>query len=82
MANADARMKKRSAVAIKTRPQRVAISKSGDMGYGFALFDMEYDQPDSTGDPEHVKFEGSQLTVWRKVAGEWLLAAAFNRPNE
>ena len=82
MANADARMKKRSAVVLKTRPQKVAVSKSGDMAYGFALFDMEYDQPDSTGRPEHVKFEGSQLTVWRKVAGEWLLAAAFNRPNE
>jgi hypothetical protein len=53
----------------------VAVSKSGDMAHGFALFD-------GAGRPEHVKFEGSQLTVWRKVSGEWLLAAAFNRPNE
>lgn len=67
---------------LKTRPQRVEVSKSGDMAYGFALFDMEFDRPDSAGKTEHVKFEGSQLTVWRKIGGEWRLAASFNRPNE
>jgi ketosteroid isomerase-like protein len=51
---------------LKTRPQTVAVSKSGDMAYGFALFDMEFDRPDSAGKTEHMKFEGSQLTVWRK----------------
>ena len=82
MAEAEAEMKKRSAVVLKTRPQRVVVAKAGDMAYGFALFDMEFDRPDSAGKSEHVKFEGSQLTVWRKVGGEWLLAASFNRPNE
>jgi ketosteroid isomerase-like protein len=67
----------------KIRPQRVVVSKSGDLAYGFAYFDMEFDRPDSTGQgTEHVKFEGSQLSVWRKVGGEWKLDAVFSRPNE
>jgi len=49
---------------------------------GLASFNMEFDRPDSTGKPEHVKFDGSQLTVWRKIGGERRLAASFNRPNE
>ena len=82
MAEADAEMKKRSGVVLKTRPQKVVVAKAGDMAYGFALFEMEFDRPDSAGKSEHVKFEGSQLTVWRKADGEWRLAASFNRPNE
>ena len=82
MANADAQMQKRSAQVLATHPQKVVVSKSGDMAYGFSLFNMEFDRPDSTGKNEHVKFEGSQLTVWRKMGGEWRLAASFNRPNE
>ena len=74
---------KRTKANRKTRPQRVVVSKSGDLAYGFALFDMAFDRPDSTGQKtDHVKFEGSQLSVWRKVAGEWRLDAVFNRPNE
>jgi ketosteroid isomerase-like protein len=82
MTRAEAETRKRSHEHAKTRVQKVAVSKSGDMAYGFALFDLEFDQPDSTGKKEHVKFEGSQLTVWRKQKGQWLLAAAFARPNE
>jgi ketosteroid isomerase-like protein len=82
MARAEAESRKRSHEHFKTRVQKVAVSTSGDMAYGFALFDLEFDRPDSTGKREHVKFEGSQLTVWRKQAGQWLLAAAFARPNE
>jgi ketosteroid isomerase-like protein len=74
---------KRSEMNRKIRPQRVVVSKSGDLAYGFAYFDMEFDRPDSTGQgTEHVKFEGSQLSVWRKVGGEWKLDAVFSRPNE
>jgi hypothetical protein len=43
---------------------------------------LEFDRPDSTGQKEHIKFEGSQLTVWKKAQGQWRLAAAFMRPNE
>jgi hypothetical protein len=74
---------KRSKMNRQVRPQRVVVSKSGDLAYGFAYFDMEFDRPDSTGQAiEHVKFEGSQLSVWRKVGGEWRLDAVFSRPNE
>ena len=74
---------KRSKMSRKIRPQRVVVSKSGDLAYGFAYFDMEFDRPDSAGQgTEHVKFEGSQLSVWRKVGGEWKLDAVFSRPNE
>ena len=82
MANAEAEMRKRSGEVVKTHPQKVVVSKAGDMAYGFASFNMEFDRPDSAGKSEHVKFEGSQLTVWRKIGGEWRLAASFNRPND
>ncbi|MGN6392595.1 MAG: hypothetical protein ACTHM9_10165 [Gemmatimonadales bacterium] len=82
MANADTAMRRRSAVVQAVHPQRVVVSRSGDMAYGFALFDMKFDQPDTAGHIEHVSFSGSQLTVWRRVGGEWRLAASFNRPNE
>jgi ketosteroid isomerase-like protein len=72
---------KRSRTSSKVRPIRVEVSQSGDMAYGFALFDMAFDRPDSTGKTEHIAFEGSQLTVWRRTGGEWRLAAAFMRPN-
>jgi ketosteroid isomerase-like protein len=65
------------------RPQRVVVSRSGDLAYGFAFFDMTFDRPDSSGKQmEHVKCEGSQLSVWRKVGGQWRLDAVFSRPNE
>jgi hypothetical protein len=74
---------RRSQMKRRIRPQRVVVSQSGDLAYGFAYFDMEFDRPDSTGQgTEHVKFEGSQLSVWRKVGGEWKLDAVFSRPNE
>ena len=82
MTEADADVAKRTHKVRKTRPQKVVVSSAGDMAYGFSLFDMEFDRPDSSGKNEHVKFEGSQLTVWRKIGGQWLLAASFNRPNE
>lgn len=82
MTSAQVAHRKRSHERLKTRVQRVEVSQSGDMAYGFALFDLEFDRPDSTGKKEHVKFEGSQLTVWRKDQGQWRLAAAFMRPNE
>ena len=78
-AHASAAMRTRT--TSKVRPIRVEVSQSGDMAYGFALFDMAFDRPDSTGKSERVAFEGSQLTVWRRAGGEWRLAAAFMRPN-
>lgn len=82
MIDAQGETRKRSNERRKSRVQRVEVSKAGDMAYGFALFDMEFDRPDSTGKQEHVKFEGSQLTVWKKLQGQWRLAAAFMRPND
>jgi ketosteroid isomerase-like protein len=70
MANAEAEMRKRSGEVVETHPEKVVVSKAGDMAYGFASFNMEFDRPDSAGKSEHVKFEGSQLTVWRKIGGE------------
>lgn len=75
--------RRRTSASRKLKPQRVVVSKSGDLAYGFALFDMEFDRPDSAGQrTKHVKFEGSQLSVWRKIGDEWQLDAVFNRPNE
>jgi hypothetical protein len=70
-AGAHQAVQRRSNVKRTVRPQRVVASKGGDMAYGFAYFAMEFDRPDGTGKTEHMKFEGTNLTVWRKIDGKW-----------
>jgi ketosteroid isomerase-like protein len=83
MTQAQRELEKRKQRSLTMRPQRVVVSRSGDLAYGFAFFDMTFDRPDSSGKQmEHVKCEGSQLSVWRKVGGQWRLDAVFSRPNE
>jgi ketosteroid isomerase-like protein len=48
MTSAQSETRKRSNQRLKSRVQRVEVSKGGDMAYGFALFNLEFDRPDST----------------------------------
>jgi hypothetical protein len=48
------------------------------MAYEYTDFTMSYDLADTK---EHRVFDGSLLRVWKKVNGEWRIAAPFARPN-
>ena len=48
------------------------------MAYEYSDFTMSYDLADTK---EHQVFDGSLLRVWKKVDGEWRIAATFARPN-
>ena len=39
-------------------------------------------QHDQLAAKRHVSFEGTQMSIYRKVGGQWHLAAMFARPNE
>jgi ketosteroid isomerase-like protein len=58
--------------------QRIEVSASGDLAYEFSYGATEYDLD---GPPmRHVAFKNAILRVWKKVNGEWKIAAEFARP--
>lgn len=58
------------------------MGSAGDMASGIAFAESFFDAPDRTPQVAHVKWETTELTVWRKVDGQWRLAASFARPNQ
>jgi len=57
---------------------RIEVAASGDMAYEFSSGSLEYDL---AGSPvKHVAFKTASLRVWKKVNGEWKVAAFFARP--
>jgi ketosteroid isomerase-like protein len=58
--------------------QRIEVAASGDLAYEFSYGTLEYDQ--ATTPPKHEAFKVGMLRVWKKVNGEWKVAAAFMRP--
>ena len=69
---------KRSNLKSTTDVQRIEVAASGDLAYEFSYGTAEFDL---AGPPsQHVAFKGAYLRVWKKVNGEWKIAAAFVRP--
>jgi ketosteroid isomerase-like protein len=68
---------KRKNVKITTDVQRIDVAASGDMAYEFSYGFLSYDLD---APPEHVAFKTGLLRVWKKVNGEWKVAATFVRP--
>jgi ketosteroid isomerase-like protein len=61
-----------------TDVQRIEVAESGDLAYEYSFSTLEYDLP---GPPQqHVAFKTGLLRVWKKVNGDWNLAAVFARP--
>jgi ketosteroid isomerase-like protein len=58
--------------------QRIEVAASGDLAYEFSYGTLEYDQLATP--PKHVAFKVGLLRVWKKVNGEWKIAATFARP--
>jgi|ERR1700728_5068066 len=60
-------------------PQRVVVSKSGDMAYEYGAGEMNYDEQ-KTG--KHVSFQTGYLRVWKSVDGQCRVAATMFKPVE
>jgi hypothetical protein len=60
-------------------PQRVVVSKSGDMAYEYGGGEMSFDEQ-KTG--KHVSFQVGYLRVWKWVDGQCKVAATMVKPVE
>jgi hypothetical protein len=60
-------------------PQRVVVSKSGDMAYEYGGGEVSFDEQ-KTG--KHVSFQVGYLRVWRSVDGQCKVAATMVKPIE
>jgi ketosteroid isomerase-like protein len=61
-----------------TDVQRIEVAASGDLAYEFSYGTIEYDRAGTP--PQHVAFKLALLRVWKKVDGQWKVAALFARP--
>jgi ketosteroid isomerase-like protein len=70
--------KRRNQKNTVTTIDRLEVAASGDMAWEFSHSTLEWDQE---GDPSgHVSVAAAELRVWKKVGGEWKVAAFFARP--
>jgi len=60
-------------------PQRVVVSKSGDMAYEYGGGELSFDEQ-KTG--KHVSFEVGYLRVWKSIDGQCKVAATMVKPIE
>jgi ketosteroid isomerase-like protein len=61
-----------------TDVQRIDVAASGDLAYEFSYGNVEYDL---AGPPQtHRAFKTGVLRVWKKIDGQWKVAAMFARP--
>jgi hypothetical protein len=60
-------------------PQRIVVSKSGDMAYEYGTGDLSFDDQ-KTG--KHVAGQTGYLRVWKSVDGQCRVTATMMRPIE
>ena len=60
-------------------PQRIVVSKSGEMAYEYGTGELSFDDQ-KTG--KHVAFQTGYLRVWKSVDGQCKVAATMMRPIE
>jgi ketosteroid isomerase-like protein len=63
------------------RIRRIDVASSGDMAYEFSdgTVTRRMKRPDRSEEP--ATFENSMLRVWKKVNGQWRVAAHFSAPH-
>ncbi len=69
----------RTNVERQDHPERIVVSPSGDMAYDYGHADQRWTDT-GTGKKHHVR--AAYLRVWKKVNGEWQVAAETARPDE
>lgn len=70
--------KRKNVVATTKKIERLEVSASGDMAWDYEISHVEYDVDEPA--KRHKSYDGGQLRVWKKVSGEWKVAARFYRP--
>lgn len=75
----EAAIRQRRNEKTTTQIVRLEVAEAGDMAYEFFNFTLSFDL---AGTKQHTSFTGSGLRVWKKVAWEWQVAAAFMRPHD
>ena len=60
-------------------PQRIVVSRSGDMAYEYGSNQLSFDDP-KTG--KHFSADGAYLRVWKSADGACKVAATMVRPIE
>lgn len=73
---------KRGATKVKTTIRRIEISQSRDMAYEFSDGDVVARELDASGKEGDRRFANSTLRVWKKVDGQWKVAASFAHAHE
>lgn len=71
-------LSKRSNEKRTTDVQRIEVAAAADLAYEFSFENLEFDLPGPP--PQHVAFRVGLLRVWKKVNGDWNVAATFARP--
>jgi len=74
----EAQLEKRKNSKATRTIQRLEVAASGDLAWEFSYGTLEYDLDVTP--PRRVKFEQGILRVWKKVDGQWKIAASFTRP--
>ncbi len=68
-------LRRRTNSKVVRTVQRLEVAASGDMAWEFSYSTLEYDK-----DSRHISFDTGILRVWKKVDGNWSVAASFMRP--
>jgi ketosteroid isomerase-like protein len=61
-----------------TKLERLEVAASGDVAWEFSYGTLEFDVDETPS--RHVSFETATLRVWKKMDGQWKVAAVFARP--
>jgi ketosteroid isomerase-like protein len=73
---------KRESTKTKTTIERLEISQSRDMAYEFSTLDLVARELDASRKMADRAFKASTLRVWKKVNGQWHVAASFTHAHE
>jgi ketosteroid isomerase-like protein len=55
------------------------VAASGDLAYEYSTFHSSWVRKD---DQRKIEIDGAVLRTWRKVGGQWKIAAEFRRPYD
>ncbi len=62
---------------VKEHPDRIEVSKKGDLAYEYGHGELSFDDPKAG---KHIAFQNAYLRVWKAVGGACRVAATMARP--
>ncbi len=71
-------MSKRKNQKTTIKVERLEVAVSGDMAWEFSYGTLDFDVDESP--VRHVRIDTAILRTWKKVNGQWKVAANFSRP--